>query len=775
MHNSDLDPTQRLPVNSDTGPDGRTQQIGPYRILSILGQGGMGLVYLAEQSEPVRRRVALKIIKVGMDTRDVVARFEAERQALAVMDHPGIARVLDAGTTSEGRPYFVMELVKGLPITEYCNTHRVTLRERLTLFIEVCMAVQHAHQKSVIHRDLKPSNILVTEHSDKAAPKVIDFGIAKALSQPLTEQTLVTEVGRAIGTAAYMSPEQANPTRLDVDTRTDIYSLGVMLYELLVGQLPLDPASMGLMAFLIRLSEREAIPDKPSARMTALGDTARGVAEDRRTDVRTMTRELKGDLDWIIMKALEPDRSRRYATAEALAQDIQRYLASEPITARPPSNSYRLSRFVQRHKRGVFAGTGALLLLMASLIFATTSLVRARRAEALARSEAQTSQQVAAFLEGLFRVSDPGESRGNTITAREILDRGAQRVRNELAAEPVVQGQLMHTMGTVYKELGLFSEAQPLLAEAVTKQRQALGPDHPAVRASALELARINQQQGKLAEAESLYREVKQSSERVLIANDPAWSEVLIGLGGVLVVRGKAAEAETVLVRARNVREQNHAPDDVEAARLLRNLGGVYMMLQQFPKAEPLLTRSLAVYEKVLGPDHPDVGRTLINLGVVNYYLERYPQADDYYRRAESLLLKTVGPDHPNVASVNINLGEIAWKSGRWADAESRLNRALEIKRKTVKQEDPGIATIEYDLGNVFRDSGRPRDAEPHYQKALAIREAVFGLSAKPVAEVLTDYAKLLRQLKREADATRLDARAVAILGATAAPAATRQ
>ena len=748
-----------------SGLRGHPERVGPYRILRVLAQGGMGLVYIAEQSEPVRRRVALKVIKAGMDTREVVARFDAERKALAVMEHPNIAKVLDGGATADGRPYFVMELVKGIALTDYCDTHKLSTRDRLALFIDICHAVQHAHQKGVIHRDLKPSNVLVMLQDGKPMPKVIDFGIAKALSQPLTERTLLTDAGIAVGTPAYMSPEQADPSALDVDTRTDIYSLGVMLFELLVGHLPLDPSEIGLPIFMVRLASRTTSPRTPSSKLGTLGNAAR-VSGDRRTDIKALRRELQGDLDWIVMKAIDPDRTRRYETVNGLAMDIERFLNSEPVVARPPSALYRLSRFARRNRAGVVAASLVVAALMIGLTVAGISLVHARRSEARAQLEAETARQVASFLTGLFKVSDPSEARGNSVTAREILERGAERIRDGLAAQPLVQAQMMHTIGIVFREMGLFAQSQPLLEQAVAIRRSQLSADDPALQASVLELGRLAQQQGRFTVAESLYRSTLSSRERVLGRNNPDLAVNLSGLGGMLVTRGRYAEAESLLTRALALRTKSSAPEDADFARLLRHLASTYLAQGRYADAEPLFRRALDMYERVVGKDHPDVGRTLSNLGIVYYSLQRYDEAEQYYVRAEENLSKTLGDDHPNIASININLGEIAWRRGRFSDAQARLERALTILHKRVEPGHPSIGTAEYDMANVLRDVGKYGESETRYRRALQIRETALGAKSPAVAEVLIDYSKLLRLSRRTQEAERTEARARSIQGA---------
>ena len=353
------------------------QQIGPYKILEKIGEGGMGVVYLAEQQKPLRRRVALKLIKLGMDTKDVLARFESERQALAVMNHPNIAKVHDAGSTEQGRPYFVMEYVQGVPITDYCDRHRLTTRERLEAFIPVCQAIHHAHQKAIIHRDVKPSNILVSVEDGRPVPKVIDFGVAKATSQRLTERTLFTQHGMLVGTPEYMSPEQAEMTGLDIDVTTDIYSLGVVLYELLAGALPFDPQALRAAGHdEMRRIIREEDPPKPSTRVSTLGANSGEIARHRKTDPATLQRTLRDELDWITMRAMEKDRTRRYGSPAELAADIVRHMRNEPILAGPPSTAYRARKFVRRHRLGVGVVAGGVMVLIG---FAVTMAVQAGR------------------------------------------------------------------------------------------------------------------------------------------------------------------------------------------------------------------------------------------------------------------------------------------------------------------------------------------------------------------------------------------------------------
>ncbi len=739
------------------------ERIGPFKILQVLGEGGMGIVYEAEQTKPVRRRVAVKIIKAGMDTKEVVARFEAERQALAVMDHPNIAKVLDAGETDTGRPYFVMELVRGVKLTEYCDANHLSIDDRLKLFITACQAVQHAHQKGVIHRDIKPSSVLVTEQDGVPTPKVIDFGVAKAVGYQLTERTLVTMHGMAIGTPAYMSPEQAEMSQLDVDTRTDIYSLGVMLYELLVGRLPLDPTAVGIPAFIAQLVLRDTNHPTPSTYFSQLGHEIQMIARLRRVDPNTLKRELRGDLDWIIMKAMDKDRKRRYETANGLALDIQRHLNYEPILARPPNTTYRMSKFVRRNKVGVTAGTLVAASLVVGLALASAGMVQARRAQTETAREAEAARQVSDFLVRLFEVSNPSEALGNSITAREILDLGAAQIRDELTDQPVVQARLMGTMGYVYRALGLFDEGRPLLQQALALRERELGADHPDVARSLKELANLHRAVGNFDEAEPLLVRALAIEEEAYGPVHADVAETVNGLAALHWDQAQYSRAQPLFERFTAINEEIFGPMHEEVARGLSNLGGMLLSQRKLDEAEPPLRRALTIRENVLDPNHPDLAGSLNNLGALYWLQEKYAAAEPLYQRTREIFEQTLGPDHLSTGAILNNLGELNWALERYEQAVPLLLRALAIKEATLVPDHPSIANTLNALGNVQRDQGRYSEAEAKYRRSLGIRERALGPDAAEVAETLGDYAALLRKMARVDEAERLEARAAAI------------
>ncbi|MDH3458332.1 MAG: serine/threonine-protein kinase [Gemmatimonadota bacterium] len=740
-------------------------RVGAYKILQLIGEGGMGVVYEAEQTEPVTRRVAFKVLKPGVDTKQVVARFEAERQALAVMDHPSIAKVLDAGVTEAGRPFFVMELVKGIPLNDYCDSFKLSTRQRLELFIEICRAVQHAHQKGLIHRDLKPSNVLVMEQDDRPVPKIIDFGVAKAVSQPLTERTLVTEYGRAIGTPAYMSPEQAGYSGLDVDTRADLYSLGVLLYELLVGSLPVEPREVGMPEFFAQLVMRETEPPSPSMRFSSLGNYQQAVAEFRQTDPRSLERELKGDLDWIVMKAMEKNRSRRYATTNGLASDIERYLRDEPVAARPPSAAYRFLKFVRRNKAAVATAAVVAVALVTGVIATTVALVRVSRAEAATAREAESAKQVSDFLVGLFKVSDPGEARGNTITAREVLDRGANEIAAQLQDQPLVQARWMATMGEVYNNMGLFDQARPLLERALAIREDMLEPDHLDVAESLERLAALLRERGGFVEAEPLLQRAVAIREQQLSPDHPDLANALANLGATYLEQGRYEDAEPVLRRALAIRERTLGPNDPAVASNVGNLGILFWSQRKFAEAEPFFERSVAINERVLGSDHPSLGSSLNNLGGLYFMQEKYEEATRAYERAREIWVKTLEPNHPDIAKALNNLAEVYWVQGKYADAEDYFRRSLAIKEEIFQSDHPLIASSLNGLANVYRDQRRYDESEPLYQRALAIRRSALQPADPAIVETLTDYADMLRKANRPTEAAELEAQAEVVKG----------
>jgi non-specific serine/threonine protein kinase/serine/threonine-protein kinase len=710
----------------------------------------MGTVYEAEETGAVRRSVAVKVVRTGFGSREVKARFDAERQALALMDHPGIAKVLQAGETSGGDPFFAMELVRGLPIDDFCDAGRLSTKERLELFISVCQAVQHAHQKGVIHRDIKPSNILVTEVDGKPQPKIIDFGIAKALGLKLTEKTMVTLIGTPIGTAVYMSPEQAGSSGVDVDTRTDIYSLGVLLYLLLVGRLPAEPKAAGMPAFIYRLASGDANTPRPSVRFSELADYREAIASARRTTAEHLTRDLSGDLDWIVMKALEPQRARRYDTAAALATDVERFLGHQPVIARPPTTGYRLRKFVRRNRAAVAAASVAVIALIVSAVLATAGMVRAVRAEKAAAQEAAAAKQVSNFLVELFQSPNLSKVDGNQITARDLLDRGATRSLADLDGQPQLQGRMMQTIGTAYTALGLYPEALPPLERALKAKEQSLGSGNLSVAETEIAIGEAMAGHGDIKPAEQHFQRAISISTSASGPNDPLVAEGLAGLARLRLRAGNNTEAEALYKRAIAIDQKAAKPDNSVLARHLLSLGVVYWAQGRYSDAEPLMRQSLSIEEKRLGPDHPDLAPALNNLGGIYWSLGRYNDALPLYERARKTFERTLDPMHPNVASVLNNLGETYWKLGRYKEAEPLFRRALTIKEARLSLGDPSIAVTLNGLAGMLRDEKRFGESEPLYQRALSIRRQALPPGNSDIAETVKDYAALLKATGRE-------------------------
>ncbi|MFN0151948.1 MAG: tetratricopeptide repeat protein [bacterium] len=732
--------------------DGTGVAIGHYLLREKIGEGGFGEVYAADQTEPVKRRVALKVIKAGMDTKSVLARFEAERQALALMDHPGIAKVLDAGETERGRPYFVMELVRGEPITAYCDRHTMSIRERLELFIEVCHAVQHAHQKGIIHRDLKPSNVLVSIVGKRALPKVIDFGIAKATSLALTERTLFTEQGVLIGTPEYMSPEQAEMGGLDVDTRTDIYSLGIVLYELLTGAVPFDSKSLRRSGYAhIREIIRDTEPAKPSTKVSSRGGDATEAARRRRTEVHRLTRELRGELDWIVLKALEKDRTRRYETADALALDVGRFLNDQPVLAGPPSTLYHMSKFVKRHRTGIVLGA----VVAAALVFATVESYRQRTIAEKARSE---SEAVTQFIAGMLAAADPTQ-RGRDVTVGDLLDEASLRVGREFAQAPLVRARLAATMARAYFELGRFEKARALATESLVLRESSLGKDDLLVAES---LNLVGTIEGELAE----FPAARANLERALALREKSLgpealpvAESLIELGSLLQTIGDRDGARAHFERAVAIRERALGPDHADLAKSLTSLAVFHFQNREFTRARALFERAIAIQERLLGPDHLHLVTTLGNYAFTVVALGDTAAAWALQDRVRAIREKSLGADHPDVAKSLISQAMLRAASARYDDASALYEKALAIEEKAFGPDHPDVAICLNNYAACLMDAGQHEKARPIYERALAIREKAFGPVHFDVAQslnvlayhftVVGEYARAVPLLER--------------------------
>jgi eukaryotic-like serine/threonine-protein kinase len=717
---SDLGDSDR--TLSTGGPGGAAAgQIGPYRLLQMLGEGGMGEVWLAEQKTPIHRTVALKLIKVGMDTKTVIARFESERQALALMDHPAIAKVFDAGSTPEGRPYFVMEYVPGLSITDYCDKHRLTVKERLELFMQVCDGVQHAHQKAIIHRDLKPSNVLVVEQGGKAFPKIIDFGLAKATAQRLTDKTMFTELGVMMGTREYMSPEQADLGEQNIDTRTDVYSLGVILYQLLVGVLPFEAKALraaGLEAALRLIREQE--PAKPSTRIRSMGPASTLSAENRREDPRTFARHIQGELDWITMKALEKDRTRRYGSPAELSADIQRHLGNEPVAAHPPSAGYRARKYIRRHRLAVgFAASVAVLLLAFAAMMAVQT-VRISR-------ERDRANRITDFMKGMFKVSDPSEARGNSVTAREILDKASKEIDTGLTNDPETRAQLMDVMGEVYQSLGLYSRAQPLLEQAVAIDRRVLGPKNPQTLRSMSNMAWLLNREGKLTEAEKLQRETLEVQRQVLGGEQPDTLESMRHLASTLDNEGHYAEAEKLDRELLDIQRRVLGPEHRDTLTTINNLATNLEHEGRYAEAEKLDRELLDIQHRVLGSEAPDALMTTHNLALTLVREGKYAEAEKLYREVLDASRRVFGPEHPRTLTAMSGLAWTLQNEGRYAEAEKLGREVLDTQRRVLGPEHPNTLNTLGTLALTVALENHYAEAEKLYRELLDANRRVLG------------------------------------------------
>ncbi len=760
---------------SQAAPERIGTQIGPYKLLEQIGEGGMGVVYVAEQSEPIRRRVALKIIKPGMDSRQVIVRFEAERQTLAIMDHPNIAKVLDAGTTEAGLPYFVMELVKGTPITEFCDAQKLTTRERLKLFAALCQAVQHAHQKGIIHRDIKPSNVLVEVHDVVPVPKVIDFGVAKAMGQQLSERTLHTGFAQMIGTPLYMSPEQAGQSSIDIDTRSDIYSLGVLLYQLLTGTTPFDKETLTKAGYdEMRRMIREVDLPLPSARISTLQAQALStVSDSRKIEPRKLSQQLRGELDWIVMKALEKDRSRRYESASAFAADVQRYLNDDPVLACPPSASYRFRKSARRNKAAL---TTTALVAVALVIGAGGSVWqalratqaeqnavdaweqesqrrqqieqqsnRAKAAEQLAKSNEQRAREekskaeesqadTLAFSEFLvddvLAVARPEGVQGGLgvdVTVARALEAAEVKLAERFAGRPLAEAAVCDAIGKTWRNLAKYEQAERHLRRAVELRERLLAPNDPATLSSRNSLGILLSDMERHKEAISILEEILETRKVTLGPDHRDTLHVMSSLGLAYSEAGQVEQGLTQLEQALEGQRAQLGPDHPDTFRTINNLAVAYLRAGELERALPLLEEALKTSRENFGTDHPTTLVIMTNIA------RAFSDSGDP-QRALPLLEETLtwqkvkhGDAHPRTLATMKNLGDVYAILGRPADAESIFLEALAGARRQLSPDHPALHNCLHVLARFYWKMGRPKESVPLWEEVLRCRKENLG------------------------------------------------
>ncbi len=755
--------------------------IGPYKLQQLIGEGGFGSVFMAEQEKPVARKGALKIIKLGMDTHQVVARFEQERQALAMMDHPNIARVLDAGATEAGRPYFVMDLVKGDPISTYCDKNNLSIGARLELFGQVCSAVQHAHSKGIIHRDIKPSNILVSTSDGKPMAKVIDFGIAKATASKLTERTLFTEHQQLIGTPEYMSPEQAEGS-LDIDTRTDVYSLGVLLYQLLTGSTPFEGEDLRSAAYgEIQRIIREVDPPKPSTRLSEASEGIASVAAKRQTEPKRLGAVVRGELDWIVMKALEKDRARRYETANGLAMDVQRYLSGEPVLAAPISRAYRVRKFVRRNKGTVVAAAVVVAAIGVGAVLSTAGFVQARRqrdlaieaesharseseraatAEAKAVEEARSATAISDFMASMLKGVGPEVALGrDTTVLKDIMEKTEGRVGKELTSQPLVASRMLRIIAGVYNQLADQEKADANVRRALELAKSAPGDNRLEIARGTNDLGTILEMGGKYDEAKAKFQE---SYGLFVAAGAGETSDALaalMGVGGVLYRTGYYDDAEAHFRRVADGRRKLAKNGD--SSELASSLDRLAIVVDRdgknnFEEAEKYAREALAMRRRLFGDLHPDVALSLSNLSSMLSGKKRFDEAVELSTQSIEQHKKIFGERHPRTAAAYDAMGRVLDGAGRVAESVSIYRRALDINLESLGAGHRATLNSRFALGSELDRAKDYAGAEEQYRAMLAWARANYKPGDARTAGTIMLVAAAVGNQGRHAEAETL-------------------
>jgi tetratricopeptide (TPR) repeat protein len=735
----------------DISPDLEGRLLGDFRIVRKLGEGGMGIVFEAEQQHP-KRPVALKVIRGGAFVdENQIKMFQREAQTLARLKHPAIAAIYEMGRTHQGQHFFAMELVRGETLGAWLKQGSPDLKLKLGLFRKICDAVAYAHQRGVIHRDLKPSNILVMKESSSASTasglgipdvKILDFGLARITDADMAASTFITDMGTVRGTLPYMSPEQIRGNPDEIDLRTDVYSLGVLLYEMLTGKLPHDLGKSGF------AEAARIICDEPPAPLTK---TWGG------------TKRLDADVATIANKALEKEPARRYQSAAALAEDVGRYLADLPIQARPPSAVYQFRKLVARHTVG-FGFIGALFVMAIAL--AVTMTLEARRIAIerdRANREAAAASSVVDFLVGLFQVVTPSKTRGATLTVRDILDKGAADLGSRMAEQPAIQGRLFGVMGDVYLNLGMYPESEALLRKAVDAQTKAFGADSVENAEALRDLGLLNLNYGRNKEALDLEQRALAILERRLPKDDVRVAKVLYRLSNAQTSLGNLDVTQASIDRALPIFRETLGPESVWVAWCINDYGGLAMSRGELETALAHFREALRIKQLALPPGDPDITAGKENIGYVLLKLGRYDEAERLLLAALADIERIYGPTHPSTANALDNLAECQWRQGRLDESLRNASRALAILEATTDPDNVNISTVLYDIARIERDLGHVKDADRDFRRCLTLREKVLGPTAPEVATTLDAYALLLRASGRDAEAAATEARARAI------------